>query len=767
MKTLLQRKAFCVLAVAQFLLLISIECSKSFAKHNILYTSSNVTTPFKFVQTKTGLIDLLDFSNEPNAFFWKESRESIPRNLCTEISAHYKIDRIIDIGTDVSVVAKYYELDPANYDTVVIVDLNREGKKQQNVYDIFSLFDYFLNNGVYIDNFVFYNIENIQLASEEQYKNCTFHQVVSNIVFHNSSVETYIKVYDYFSSRSRNGIQITIDCCDGYIFGQTSMCTGFLSSIASLRLRNFSSILESDIAQMPNLESLWIFSLKPGFATSVTSSHEKVKVKNLYIHIDLLKKHSHPFLLSSIFRSIDSLTIAIPPIKDDPKSAAKDFYGSNAALDDLKGILTANNLPINFMIENEAPLTPTEMSLIFSMICNCNLHTYKICIRSSSFGSRKALNILQVPLYYSAQKMEDRIKLDKCVIIVLQGANDMGIQMKQAPSLKHLTIQEVKNKVLENCTAIIEINDFLQYLNSSLKRIIPLEPEVKRDGSCLEKPLPRCLSLLYNKKLKKKVKCMHCNAKIKYKKFQSKKSYEYVMLYPCGHVSCAPCGYMHVSQGFKELPKCIKCTRMLGETMLYIRDNEIFDELQRASQENPEKDLYSALDPLITGFIFSYGPGPSSILYALASFFAPNLDSENQWIRFPFEKNPSYGLGIEDSSVLKCRISMDSRKQEVIVTIDIVVDEIRFNNISIFIRKKTHNMNRHNSYLTRAVHRFIEKIKYVEILADKIPSEFVLLYKRKFNDAPKIAKELEKTIGKNLHTIDSLCTFFWNSNGWA
>lgn len=737
------------------------------------YSSPFTNNRFSNWKDRTSLLDTAgSLDNDPNASAWEESLahiKSISADTYSEICTLYKTNQIlcIDIGLD-SILK--YKLHPASYATLVIAGVSQNNSVcTSEIEKLFSFLDCFLEHTGQVDTFVFYGIGGItrnpktQRSIKSTSKDRKDRNI--NIVFHSTDTSTYTVLAHYFIDRFES-VSSTIVCNDKGICELNQVDDTALSTVVQVKITEGSAEIDRAVfRKMVNLYSVWIteyiLPVVPNRLTEDMQSSgtetDPIRVRRLYVPIDILKYYTLPSF--SLFFDIvptERLTLLI----DSPRSI------QNPILEvfSLKTIISCDSdgigeIELGFGLYNGNSLTPDIMSGIMAVLCRLDKKNLRVYIENLAPQDRTDQSVMQLPLYYLAKRTEDMKKLESCRIVVSSGQNRTDVHVRPAPQIKFLK-EEDRAKVLSQCTIVIESFNLFSSLNNTSRGLFAV------------KPLPRCLRVLYRARLTRKIECIHCKKVFigtsrRYTEYGNMR--DYIMMYPCGHVSCAICGYKHVSNGFKKIPACTKCSQLLDGTMIYILGDEAVGKPENISLCCPENPLVDALDYSQNGFVFLYGSGDSPALFDIGKVLVSRESPFYEWNKSPVERSLSY-LASASGEHQKYTVNINHKKQKIAIVLNVYYRPHGYSKAVIYIRKRgIVHANRTVQNMYRCLCAMKNTCKYKELLPNENTSEFVFLYKRKYSTLrnTEIFYQLEKDLKEKMNRLATLCSVLWKGNGWS
>lgn len=723
---------------------------------------------FKKDIPRINLSGIEQYTPDQNASFWemnKKCLQSISKRAYNEIHTQYETEQIFSINIDLGYsTMKKRKLFKASYNTLVIANIkNSSNRNPSQEYSIlFHLIDLLFESNIKVDRLVFYGIDNISLEPYEERKDRLSWISPNSIVFHDTSAVVCNRIEDYLYHNFNVYLNLAVVYNNMSSDEMSHLSCEVLCGIFELKLADFPTKKQCmKIKEMSSLKSLWIGTynvfVPSDINTRSLSSLEVLRIKHLYVHLDALD-HYLIKLKSSCCRiiPINKLTILVDQAESGTILADKVSLIKETEYD---FSWLPKSVEIGFGVSNGKSLTPETISRIFLLICKLdrNRLSNRITIENTSFNLRKSYGIVQVPLYYIAKKKKDRQILRKYEIVILTGEGASDVHLRPMPHFRYYSKQQDRNISLSQSTVIMERKKFLEYIKSPPK------------APSSSKASPRALSLIYSKMVNSGVKCMHCKKVIGIKENFSSENEEYIMLYVCGHVSCALCGYKHVSEGFKKLPKCMVCNKLIDRTMVYVDAREVVKEIYGTEIISKTLLFPDALDYSGCGFVFSYGSGDSSIIYDIAHLFIAKEKSQYKWSKYPFEKSFSYLVSADKETGLPCHgIYINHAKERIEVSMDLLSTKHAENSMTVYISRKKSFLEILSKKLYGQL--FISKItsKKIELLKDKNTTGFTFACKWAdgMSNRSEEFKKIEDLLVYKIKNLSALCTLFWNINGW-
>ncbi|KAI5190525.1 hypothetical protein NEMIN01_1063 [Nematocida minor] len=680
---------------------------------------------------------------DPNYMLWDSQFKFVEKHSDTTIpliNEKYQAKQILCVNSNLDDILKsgHYL---ADYKTVVIVEIKKlTDTVPSNSAKLMEVIDHILNSGIRVEKFVFFNIYDENICKQTEYN--YLKRVAIDVDFVDSGARVSEFLYAHFLGRFK-----TVNVTASYsrnLGTINELESEFVKGINTLKMdiENFLNISHAKIHQMKTLESLWIFADSTPSISSDVEKEASILVKNLYIETNLLRPYLDTnSILWNRIQATESITVLMGHKKADP-FLEKDMKTLENFVFDFARV--KNSVAISFGICSGNTLTPVIMDSILNLVCAWNINTHNIRV-DNIVKEGDVVGITQMPLYYQTRTQEQHDKLKECSIIVSNGGESSDVKLAMMRDLETLKVSEM-DTLIQNCTIIMDsitFNEFSKLPHLSSK-ITP----------------PKCLKLLRENKIDKTEDCRYCDKSLGVVEFNYKEiSPKLIMIFTCGHACCAPCGYEHVSKGFKSLPVCRECSTPIAETMMYVTYNELLKKFSKS--ELLESDIKSAFNSSKHGFVFSYGSSDSLILRELANTIKISEEEDFKWEKQNFESSYSYELSSRDNAC-KCVISNIPIKQMLEISLTVPLGPSTVKKAVIYIISKKKFLEKYKSpiYLEAA------RIKYGQILLKS--ERFLFLYKYQYISISNgaILEKITKNMGDKIDSINDLCGRFWDLNEW-
>lgn len=702
-----------------------------------------------------------DYLFDQNAHIWRRIQEYVksilPNDICTAISMEYGLERVIDLDMNLDYILNIF-LYPGRYKNLVVISTGSNHlEKEEKLKKFFLIISKFEDANIHIETFVFYRLEGFQEVDSSfiSLRSARIEQV--KIVFHNSSIAYCNSIGEFFIRNFLSGVTEIIWTREDFeIFGAIKPC--ILNSVVEVKLKSIYNTNQYNILRnMRHLYVLWIYESSM-YLQNPKSLQEgnSLPIKNIYVPIETLEKYN--ILTDPAFVVLESLSIVMSEIKvlESSLSISKIVLQINNVLD------TVLPPSIKFVFCNTTTLTTTILSGIMAIICDSDMHEKNIGIYIVNMQPDhiRYPSMLQAPFYYYAGRKEDKEKLAKCNVIVKPGRNMSAIFMMPISAIETYSKSEVDFRV-ENCTLIVERQQFI-YLARLPKEM--WSSEYKRIN---------CLKFLCVLSQIQDALCMHCRHSIigsTNTKSGVHHSSKKIMIYPCGHVCCALCGYRHLSQGFTAVPECRVCDRAMNVPTIYITYTGLIKRMHGIFLNDLDISICTTLDPVNSRFAFLYEPADSLILCDIATLFIDKGTIPYKWGKLSIVGGFFNILRVQAREPVWVKIWTNPFKEKIYIESLVVTPEEPFVNVIVILCKEQKNDKRIDPGMGGRPCLLRGDLLYIELFPNIPKKGFLFLHPwaNGKNNKFKTLAVLEKNIllGDKIERIVDLCISFWNNSMW-